>query len=146
MNFFNSILENSLKQNLLYISAIASSFYISKSLYDFIKSIKIERKRNKEIKRILESEKSELGNESNLSKEQIIYLYYKILFTVYNKEYTEFNSSKRKILKGNNILQYINYIKQFEIFDEEILKSIYEEFDLEESSVDLNIQDSSELR
>lgn len=101
--------------------------------------------KRREIKRILESEKAELGNESNLFKEQIIYLYYKILYTVYNKEYTEFNFTKRKILKGNNILQYINYIKQFEIY-EEILKSIYEDFDLEESSVDLNIQDSSELR
>ena len=143
MNLLNKILENSIKQNVLYFLGFTSSIYLSKSIYDFFRNLGQQKNRNKEIRKILDQEKHNLNLESAsiINKEQIIYLYYKILFTIYNRELNEFNILRRQYFNSNNFSDYINLVKDFEIYDENILKTIYKEFDIEENTFNISSQD-----
>lgn len=147
MNLVNKFLENSIKENILYVSAFMSSLYLTKSIFDFFRNIRHQKNRNIDIKRITDLERNNLNlDNGNLNKEQIIYLYYKILFSIYSKEYDEYNILRRKIFKEENFSKYVNFVKNFEIYDENILKIIYREFEIDENTLDFTIQDKALVR
>jgi hypothetical protein len=141
MNYINSILENSLKQNLMYVMAVGGAAYITKSTYDLFSNLIRERNENKEIKNLIEKEKLKFNpenlNNENYKNELCVYLYYKILNTVFKKEIAIFNKKRREIFASEDLEKYwnylIEYIKNLKLREENILKIIYDELKIDES-------------
>jgi hypothetical protein len=142
MNYFNGLLENSLKQNLLYIMAVGGAFYISKSTYDFFINLIKERNENKEIKNLLQKEKLKISQEilKNSKNEICLQLYYKILNTVYKKDLLNFNKKRREIFNLDDIEKYITfceeYLKDLKLIEENIFKIIYSDLKIDDNAQD----------
>jgi hypothetical protein len=144
MNLINSILENSLKQNLVYVMAVGGACYITKSTYDLFSNIYRDRNENKEIKNLLEKEKLKINPENlnniTFRNEICVYLYYKILNTVFKKEISKFNKKRREIFLFNDTEKYYNYVNDYirnlKLREENIFKIIYDELKIDESSLE----------
>ena len=141
MNYVNSILNNSVKHNLMYAMAVGGVIYITKSTYDIFSNLLRERNENKEIKNLIEKEKLKFKpenlNNENFKYEICVYLYYKILNSVYKKEIAKFNIKRRDIFASEDIEKYwnylIEYIKNIKLREESIIRTIYDELKIDEN-------------
>ena len=139
MNFLTGLMESSLKQKLLYFLAFGSTLYITRSTYSFFSNILKERNENKEIKHIIEKEKSksDFNLEQSNVEEKSVYLYYKILNSVYKKETSNFNKKRREIYKLDDIEKYYRFVKEhlrdLKIIEENIFRIIYDELNIDDN-------------
>jgi hypothetical protein len=148
-SIINGIYENSLKQNVVNFLAIGGGIYILKSSYNFITNYFKEKNENKEIKILIEKEKSKINTDLSLSQNQnynkkneiVFSLYFKILNTVYKKNFSTFNKKRLIIFNNDDIEKYINYVEEFlknlKYVEENILRIIHEELKLDPESNDL---------
>lgn len=147
----NGIMQNSLKQNLLYVLAIGGVCYISKSTYDFIFNLFKEKNQFKEIKNLIQKERAKLSNEqiATIQQEFILNLYYKILHTVYKKEIQNFNLKRRELFNIDDIERYLlfveDYLKDLKLNEESIFRIIYDELKLD-FSIDILKADKLDIK
>lgn len=140
------IYEKSTKENILYAAGILSVFYITKSTFGFFFSFLGSNNKNKEIRSILEKEKSKfIADPPQFTKYEMSYLMYlKILDTAYRKEYSDFNNNRLKIFNADNIYRYIKCVEQFlkdlKLIEQEILKIVFDDLkiDWESSEIEFN--------
>jgi hypothetical protein len=142
------IYEKSSKENILYAAGIMSFLYITKSTFGMISSFYRNNSKKKEIKTILEKEKTKfMADNSKFTKyEQSYLLYLKVLNTAYRKEFAEFNKNRLKIFNGDNIYKYIKCVKEFlknlKFIEQDILKIIFNDLKVDEdgSESEFNIE------
>jgi hypothetical protein len=129
------------KQNVVYVLAIGGICYIVKSTYDYFSSSLKEKKENRQIKSLIEKEKSNITSDviknknSKHMKEIYFYIYYKVLYTVYQGEFSDFIKKRRKFFSSSDVGNYFNYslefIKNIRPVEQNIFQHISEELDVD---------------
>ena len=136
--------DKATKENILYAAGIISVFYIAKSTFGLFSSYFKNNRKYKEIKAILEKEKTKLmADQTQFSKFDLSYLLYlKILNQSYRKEFCEFNKNRLKIFNADNIYKYINCVEQFirdlKFIEQDIFKIIFDDLKIDSESSEIN--------
>ena len=103
--------KNSRAQNALLTAGVFSALYLVKSTWSFISSYYKDKNEGQEIKAIIEKEKNKIPSEDLAKNETIFFMYYKILYTVYKKDFADFDIKRRAIFNSDNIEKYTTYVK-----------------------------------
>jgi hypothetical protein len=108
------------QKNFFYCIAAGSLFYIFKTTFDLFKSTVKNKKDFKQMIEILEQEKKKTNlceilqnKKSDQLKDTIFYSYFKILHTVYHREFSDFNKKRRKLFAELNVPRYVAYVQYF---------------------------------
>jgi hypothetical protein len=139
-------LNSTAKNNMLNILAIGGGIYVLKSIYDTISGYFKESNEIKQIKSIIEKDKSLNNSEmSRLSKNEICYLLYlNILHTVYRKHISSFNKRRLALFKSDDMKSYIacieDYLEKSKLIEQNILQIIFEELKIEKEGSDFTYE------
>ena len=113
-----------------------SVFFMLKFSYDTINKEIYTKSKKKQLLSLLKElkEKYEINDQSTSTLEIIYYIYFKCLNEVYDNESKKFKTQRRNYLKVNYLYGYVNlclsYLKEAYPYEEEILKSIADIFDV----------------
>lgn len=141
MDYFNfKDIKRGISNNIYFIAAAVSGCYLLKASYDSISSYRQRSNLAKEIRVIIDDEKTKQSDPENTTDKNVefcYYLYYKCLKTILSKEFKAFDLKRREYFNKEKTEQYcshvVNFYRSIKPTEQLIIKQIMLELALNEN-------------